>query len=53
MRILHIQFAGPFTEEFNYQENVLPKYHVLQGHEVYFLTTCYAWDKGTLIHVKP
>lgn len=53
MRILHIQFAGPYTEGFNYQENILPKYQVKHGHEVYFLTTCYAWDKGNMIHVLP
>lgn len=53
MRILHIQFAGPYTEGFNYQENILPKYQVLQNHEVFFLTTCYEWQEGDLVHVKP
>lgn len=53
MRILHIQLTGPYTEDFNYQENIIPKYHVKQGHEVFFLTTCYAWDKGEMKYVPP
>lgn len=53
MRILHIQFAGPFSEGMGYQENILPKYHVRLGHDVFFLTNCFSWVKGDLVHVSP
>lgn len=51
MRILHIQFAGPYTENMGYQENILPKYHQRLGNEVYILTSCYAWKNSKIIHV--
>ena len=51
MRILHIQFAGPYTENMGYQENILPKFHYRLGHEVYMLTSCYAWRNSKIVHV--
>ena len=53
MIILHIFFTGPFSEGHTYQENLLSKYHALLGHEVYFLTGCYAWDKANMTTVEP
>lgn len=44
MRILHVIFAGRFTEKLSYQENLLPRYHATDGHEVIILTTCYMSD---------
>lgn len=51
MKILHIQFAGPYTSGMNYQENLLPKEHVRLGHAVTLLTCCYAWMNGTIQYV--
>ena len=53
MRIMHIQLAGPYTEGASYQENILPKFHAKMGHEVYFLASCYSWNKGKLEIVEP
>lgn len=38
-------FTGRYTEEMSYQENLLPKYHAIDGHEVIMLTTCYKIDE--------
>lgn len=53
MKILHIQLAGPYTEGASYQENLLPRYQARLGHEIYILTSCYAWKEGDLVHVDP
>lgn len=37
MKIIHICLTGQFNENFTYQDNLLTKYHSLQGHEVYIL----------------
>jgi len=34
MKILHLCLNGPFTDNWGYQENILPKYHRLSGYEV-------------------
>lgn len=34
MRILHCCLAAFFIDNYGYQENILPKMHMLQGHEV-------------------
>lgn len=44
MRICHLCLNGPYNEGWNYQENILPKYHVKQGHEVYQIVTPYMWE---------
>lgn len=44
MRICHLCMNGPYNDGWNYQENILPKYHAKQGHEVYQLVTRYMWD---------
>lgn len=53
MKIMHIQLAGPYTEGASYQENILPKFHVKMGHEVYFLASCYSWNKGDIVELSP
>lgn len=42
MRILHIALSCFYVEGLGYQENLLPKYHSRQGHEVYMLTSTFA-----------
>lgn len=44
MKICHLCLNGPYNEGWNYQENILPKYHVKQGHEVYQIVTPYMWE---------
>ena len=44
MRICHLCLNGPYNEGWNYQENILPKYHALQGNEVYQIVTPYIWE---------
>ena len=52
MRILHI-ILSVFTEEMSYQENLLPKYHAKDGHEVIILTSCYEIDTTGLTLFTP
>lgn len=49
MKIAHIQFAGPYSEGYNYQENLLPRYQVTLGREVAVFTNCYTWDHSRLV----
>lgn len=45
MNITHICLCGvSYTENYNYQENYLTKYHSLAGHKVSVITTQYCWD---------
>lgn len=49
MKICHLCLNGPYNEGWNYQENILPKYHVKQGHKVYQIVTPYMWEGNKLI----
>lgn len=50
MNITHICLCGPFTEGFSYQDNLLPKYHVKNGHHVSLITSEWIWSReGKLI----
>lgn len=46
MRILHICVTGPYTDDFNYQENLLTKYQVKDGHEVHIIASEWQWGKN-------
>lgn len=46
MRILHICVTGPYTDGFNYQENMLTKCQIKAGHEVYIIASQWEWSKG-------
>lgn len=46
MKILHICLGSFYIEGYSYQENLLPKYHKKQGHEVYILASLVSFDKG-------
>lgn len=48
MRICHLCLHGPYNEGWNYQENILPKYHSLEGHEVFQIVTPYMWDQDKI-----
>ena len=45
MRILHICLTGPYTDNFNYQENMLSKFQVENGHDVYLIASQWEWGK--------
>lgn len=39
MKIVHICFTAPYTDNFGYQENILAKMHSKLGNEVYIITS--------------
>jgi len=49
MKILHCCLAGLYTDDYGYQENIMPKMHKLQGHDVYILASTKIWLKGSKI----
>lgn len=54
MNIVHIHLLGPYTEGWGYQENILPKIQVRQGHTVSVITNCYKHSTdGTIIEIAP
>ena len=52
MRICHLCLHGPYNEGWNYQENILPKYHSLGGHDVFQIVTPYMWEKDKIVISK-
>lgn len=46
MRILHICLSAFFIDNYSYQENLLPKYHVKQGHDVTVIASLFTFDKN-------
>jgi 1,2-diacylglycerol 3-alpha-glucosyltransferase len=46
MRIVHMQFAAPYSEGMSYQENLLTKYQARDGHDVIMMTINYKWDSN-------
>mgnify|MGYP002863563006 CR=1 FL=1 len=44
MKILHLCLSCFYIDNYSYQENMLPKYHVLQGHEVQVLASLVSFD---------
>lgn len=50
LKITHIALCGPVTDNFTYQDNLLPKYHKRLGHEVSMITSQYIFnDEGKII----
>lgn len=49
MRITHVCVSGPFTDGWNYQENVLTKYHKRLGMAVTVIASKWVWNsQGSL-----
>ena len=46
--ICHICLNGPYNENWNYQENLIPKYHALMGYNVFQIVTHYYWNEGRI-----
>ncbi len=39
MKIVHLCLSGPFNDDWGYQDNMIPKYNVKDGHEVTVITS--------------
>ncbi|MGJ8539704.1 glycosyltransferase family 4 protein [Heyndrickxia coagulans] len=49
MKITHLCLCGPVTDNFSYQDNLLPKYHKKIGYDVSVITSQFIWnDKGKI-----
>lgn len=44
MKILHLCLGNFFIDNYSYQENMLPKYHVKQGHEVMVVASLFTFN---------
>lgn len=52
MKILHLCLSAFFIDNYSYQENILPKYHAKQGHEVTVIASLFTFNeegKGTYL----
>ena len=49
MKIVHLCLSCFYIDDYSYQENMLPKYHVLQGHDVTVIASLVSFNtKGQL-----
>lgn len=46
MKIVHICLCGAMTDGFNYQENVITKYHKKMGYDVTIIASQWIWDSA-------
>jgi 1,2-diacylglycerol 3-alpha-glucosyltransferase len=46
MKVLHICMCGPVSDGWNYQENMLTKYHVKLGNQVTLIAPQWSWGKS-------
>lgn len=46
MRILHVCLAAFYIDNYSYQENLLPKYHKVNGHQVEIIASLQTFDKN-------
>jgi 1,2-diacylglycerol 3-alpha-glucosyltransferase len=46
MKIVHLCLSNFFIDDYSYQENLLPKYHVLQGHSVTVIASLVSFDSS-------
>lgn len=46
MKIVHLCLAAFFPDGYSYQENMLPKFHALQGHDVEVIASLVTFDKN-------
>lgn len=52
MKIVHLCLSAFFIDNYSYQDNMLPKYHVKMGHEVTVVTSLFTFNekgKGCLL----
>jgi len=49
MKITHVALCGPVTDNWSYQDNLLPKFHKRLGFEVSMITSKFIWgDQGEI-----
>jgi 1,2-diacylglycerol 3-alpha-glucosyltransferase len=53
MKVLHCCLAQFYVDDFSYQENILPRMHQLQGHNVSILASTETYIQTKLGYVKP
>src|SRR5690554_5102561 len=54
MKILHVCLSNFYIDNYGYQENILPKMHKLQGHDVEILASTEIFvDNAKLGYTKP
>ena len=54
MKILHCCLAAFYIDDYSYQENILPKFHKKQGHDVRVLASTETYDSNVdLIYLRP
>ena len=46
MKIMHLMLANFYIDNYSYQENYLPKYHKLQGHDVEIVASLFTFDEN-------
>ncbi|MBF8808315.1 MAG: hypothetical protein IC227_08415 [Enterococcus lacertideformus] len=46
MKILHVCLAAFYIDNYSYQENLLPKYHKVNGHEVEIIASLQTFDNN-------
>lgn len=46
MKILHLMLACFYIDNYSYQENYLPKYHKMQGHDVEIVASLFTFDEN-------
>lgn len=51
MKIVHICIAGPFSDNYSYQENLLTKFHRRLGHEVFVITGNISWHSNGNMYI--
>lgn len=54
MKILHCCLAAFYIDDYSYQENILPKFHQLQGNEVRIIASTETYDSNVkLTYINP
>jgi hypothetical protein len=49
MKVVHLCLGCFYIDNYSYQENMLPKYHKLAGHEVSVVASLVSFDKMELL----
>lgn len=52
MKIVHIGLAAHYTESMNYQDEILPKINLMDGHDVTYISDVYEFSDGKLCKCK-
>lgn len=53
MKILHIAPNAPYNDYWGYQDNLLPKYQKVLGHDVSVIVTNKTYQNGKLVEIQP